>query len=48
MKLYGLVEQQVKQLFSNVASLSYCNLMCKSNKTLSKEKSIKKRQEKAG
>lgn len=41
-KLDGLVEQQGKQLFSNVVSLSFCNLVCKRNKTLLKEKSIKK------
>ena len=42
MKLNGLVEQQGKQLFGNVASLSYCNLTYKRNKTLLTEKSIKK------
>lgn len=42
MKLRELVEQQGKQLFSNVASFSYCNLMYKRKKTLLKEKSIKK------
>lgn len=43
MKLYELVEQQGKQFFSNVASLCCCNLMYKRNKTLLKEKSIKKK-----
>lgn len=45
MKLYGLMELEEKQLFSNVASFSYFNLMYKRNKTFLKEKSIKKPRE---
>lgn len=44
-KLYGLMELEEKQLFSNVASFSYFNLMYKRNKTFLKEKSIKKPRE---
>lgn len=43
MKLYGLMELEENQLFSNVAS--YFNLMYKRNKTFLKEKSIKKPRE---